>query len=448
MNLSEKERLLRYFRAAVSAADPARLVASALRVPADTLVLSAGETRTVLPRKELRNVYLVGGGKAGRAMGEAALSALGDLVAEGVLAVQRGAGGKSGRVRFVEAGHPVPDIWSFAAAREILSLLEKAGEKDLVIALVSGGGSAMISSPVEGVSAEEKAEVFRLLLAAGADIASFNTVRKHLSEVKGGLLARAACPATVWVLLLSDVPGDDPSVISSGPFSPDPTTYADAIGVLERHGLQYAVPAAVRRHLAAGVSGKVPETPKPGDPLFDRVTCALVGTNRVAMDAAARVAAGDHAETLLLPEFLRGEARECAREFCGRLREAAVFLAPGSTTVLIAGGETTVNVQGNGKGGRNQEFALAAAVELAGQEGVAVLAGGTDGVDGPTDAAGAYADGKTASRAASLGLSPTAHLENNDAYPFFGALGDRVVTGPTGTNVADLAIGIASTRGQ
>jgi len=442
----EKDRLLRSFRAAVEAVDPARLVASVLRVEGDAVVLDAPGVRAAMPLSSLWKVHLVGAGKAGRAMGEAALAALGKRVADGVIAVPRGAEGRSGPVRFAAAGHPVPDIFSLAAAREILSLLERAGKGDLVIALMSGGGSAMLSAPAEGITTEEKAETFRLLLREGADIASFNAVRKHLSEVKGGLLARAAQPAATWALLLSDVPDDDPSVIASGPFSPDPTTYADAIGVLERYGIFYAVPSPVRRHLAEGAAGAFPETPKPDDPAFLGTTSALVGTNHTAMEAArgmAREQATGPTVTALLPGFLRGEARECARSFCSGLRKAAEALSPGHAVVVVAGGETTVNVRGGGKGGRNQEFALAAAVELAGEGAMAVLAAGTDGIDGPTDAAGAFVDGTTVARAASLGLDPVAHLENNDAYPFFEALGDLVVTGPTGTNVADLAIGWA-----
>ena len=446
MSQREKDRLLRSFRAAVEAVDPARLVASVLRVEGDAVVLDAPGVRAAMPLSSLWKVHLVGAGKAGRAMGEAALAALGKRVADGVIAVPRGAEGRSGPVRFAAAGHPVPDIFSLAAAREILSLLERAGKGDLVIALMSGGGSAMLSAPAEGITTEEKAETFRLLLREGADIASFNAVRKHLSEVKGGLLARAAQPAATWALLLSDVPDDDPSVIASGPFSPDPTTYADAIGVLERYGIFYAVPSPVRRHLAEGAAGAFPETPKPDDPAFLGTTSALVGTNHTAMEAArgmAREQATGPTVTALLPGFLRGEARECARSFCSGLRKAAEALSPGHAVVVVAGGETTVNVRGGGKGGRNQEFALAAAVELAGEGAMAVLAAGTDGIDGPTDAAGAFVDGTTVARAASLGLDPVAHLENNDAYPFFRALGDLVVTGPTGTNVADLAIGWA-----
>jgi hydroxypyruvate reductase len=435
----EKDRLLRYFRAAVAAADPGRLVASALRPDGNSVVLSAPGARTAPPPGSARRIFLVGGGKAGRAMG--------GRVAAGVIAVPRGAGGASGPVRFVEAGHPLPDHGSRAAAREILGLLDGAVEGDLVIALLSGGGSAMISAPADGISSEEKAEVVRRLLRAGADIASINAVRKHLSAVKGGLLARAACPAAVRALLLSDVPGDDPSVIASGPFSPDPTTYADAVSVLSRHGVLETAPATVRRYLAAGAAGKIPETPKPGDPAFARVTTAIVGSNRTAMDAAWKAAEAEGSQVVLLPAFLLGEARECARAFCARLREAAASLPAGRVVVLVAGGETTVKVRGSGTGGRNQEFALVSALELAGREG-AVLAAGTDGIDGPTDAAGAFADGTSCERAAALGLSPGDHLENSDSHPFFRAVGDLVVTGPTGTNVADLAIGIARGTGQ
>ncbi|MDP2657600.1 MAG: glycerate-2-kinase family protein, partial [Candidatus Deferrimicrobium sp.] len=341
MSPPEKDRLLRSFRAAVEAVDPARLVASALRVKGDAVVLDAPGVRAAIPLSSLWKIHLVGAGKAGRAMGEAALAALGKRVADGVIAVPRGAEGPSGPVRFAAAGHPVPDIFSLAAARETLSLLERAGKGDLVVALVSGGGSAMLSAPVAGITMEEKAETFRLLLRAGADIASFNAVRKHLSEVKGGLLARAAQPATTWALLLSDVPGDDPSVIASGPFFPDPTTYADAIGVLERYGIFYAVPSPVRRHLAEGAAGTLPETPKPDDPAFLGTTSVLVGTNRMAMDGAAlriaRERGADPTAIILLPGFLHGEARECARSFCARLRKAAEALSPGHAVAMIAG---------------------------------------------------------------------------------------------------------------
>ena len=438
-------RLTRIFHAALAAVDPARLVKEALRAGPEGLSFASGGTVASAPWAGTRNIYLVGGGKAGRTMGEAALAVIGKRVAAGALACPAGSGGSAGALRFIEAGHPLPDSGSLSAAREILSLLSRAGEGDLVIALISGGGSAMLSAPVEGVSPEEKATLSKLLLRAGADIASFNTVRKHLSLVKGGRAARAAVPARVWALLLSDVPGDDPSVIASGPFSPDPTTYGDALEILSRPGILHEVPRSVLRHLEAGAAGEVSETPKPGDPVFASVSCAVVGSNRTALEAAAAAAKTEGLSPIrLLPGFLSGEARGCAKSFVAEMRLLSSSLAPGGTAVLLAGGETTVNVKGTGKGGRSQEFALSAALELSGTVGLTVLCGGTDGVDGPTDAAGAIADGSTCGRAEEEGLSPRSFLENNDAYSFFRAIGDLVVTGPTGTNVADVAIGLVS----
>lgn len=440
----EKTGLERLFLAAVFAVEPARLVRESLRADARGIALSAGGVSAFAPWSGVREIFVVGGGKAGRAMGEAALAALGERVSSGVVAVPRGCGGSAGPVRFVEAGHPLPDAGSRSAAGDMLALLGRAGEGDLVVALVSGGGSAMISAPPQGVSAEEKEAAVRLMLRSGAGIAEFNTVRKHLSAVKGGRMAAAARPAGVFALLVSDVPGDDPSVVASGPFSPDPTTYADAMGVLVGRRLCASVPRSVREHIAAGVAGTVPETPKPGDAVFANVACAVVGSSRSALEAAAGAARADGAETVqVLPGFLRGEARACARAFVDELRKASASLAPGRVAVLVAGGETTVAVHGGGRGGRNQEFALAAALAMEGDGGMAVLSAGTDGVDGPTDAAGAFADAGTCGRARAAGLSPEAHLARNDSYPLFRALSGLVVTGPTGTNVADVAVGAA-----
>jgi glycerate 2-kinase len=436
--------LTNLFLAAVASVDPARLVRLALRRDPEGIALSGGGASLFVPWSSGGRVFLVGGGKAGLPMAQAAVSALEGKVAAGAIAVPKGEGGSLDAVRLIETGHPLPDEGSREAAQAMLDVVSRAGENDLVIALVSGGGSAMISAPPEGVSSPDKEAVFRLLLRSGADITEFNTVRKHLSSVKGGRMARAAYPARVWALMLSDVPGDDPSVIASGPFSPDPATYGDARKVLVERKLYDAIPDAVRAHIEAGVSGRIPETPKPGDPDLERVSLAVIGSNRVAIDAAADAAREEGVGTVrILPEFLRGEARECARAFVEELRKAKASAFKGRAVVLIAGGETTVKVRGKGKGGRNQEFALSAAVEMDGMPGMAVLSCGTDGVDGPTDCAGAFADGTTCSRAAALGLSPMDHLDRNDAYPFLQALSDLVVTGPTGTNVTDIAIGIA-----
>ena len=444
LDLLGKPFLTRMFRAAVAAVEPGALVQKALRRSAAGLTLTAGSASSGLGVDDLRKICLVGGGKAARAMGEAAMRILGERVAAGVLAVPRGSGGGMGPVRFVEAGHPLPDSGSRRAAAEMLSLLSGAGEGDLVIALISGGGSAMISAPAEGITPADKDAVLSLLLRVGVNIAEFNTVRKHLSLVKGGRMVKAAYPARVWALLLSDVPGDDPSVIASGPFSPDPTTYADAQKILIERRIYADIPRAVRTHIESGVDGKLTETPKPGDPVFGKVACAVVGSNRIALDAVKTAAKREGAAVArILPGFLRGEARECARAFVKELRAASALAPAGQVVVLAAGGETTVTVRGTGKGGRNQEFALAAAIELDGAEGIAVLSAGTDGIDGPTEAAGAYARGETCARARAAGLLPGDHLAGNDSHPFFRALSDLVTIGPTGTNVTDVAIGAA-----
>jgi glycerate-2-kinase len=285
------------------------------------------------------------------------------------------------------------------------------------------------------------------LLPSGAGIAEINTVRKHLSRVKGGRLARAAHPARVLALLLSDVPGDDPSVIASGPFSPDPTTYEDTMRILLRRRICAGIPAAVRAHIESGALGTAPETPKPGDPAFERIVSAVIGSNRTALDAASEAARNGGAETVrLLPGFLRGEARECASAFVREMKETAGRIPAGGSAVLVAGGETTVTVRGKGVGGRCQEFALAAAIALDGEEGMAILCAGTDGADGPTDAAGAVADGATCARARAAGIRPAERLLDNDSHSFFRALSDLVRTGPTGTNVADIALALIGRR--
>ncbi len=439
--------LERLFRAAVAAADPADLVRGSLRADPRGIALSGGGVFAFAPWPDVRRIFLVGGGKAGRGMGEAAAAVLGDKVRAGTIAVPRGSGGACGPVRFVEAGHPLPDAGSRRAAAEMLDLLSQAGEGDLVVALVSGGGSAMISAPPHGISPEDKEAVLRLMLQSGADIAAFNTLRRHLSAVKGGRMAAAAHPARVFALILSDVPGDDPSVVASGPFAPDPTTYADAMKVLVARRICANVPVSVRGHLLAGVAGTAPETPKPGDRVFDCVACAVIGSSRVALEAAASAAVAAGARTVrVLPGFLRGDARACAGAFVEELRKESAALAPGGAAVLVAGGETTVAVRGRGRGGRSQEFALAAAIAMDGATGIAVLSAGTDGIDGPTDAAGAFADGGTCARARAAGLSPEEHLARNDSYSFFRPLSGLLVTGPTGTNVTDVAIGVASRR--
>ena len=443
MNPLAKAYMERIFHAAVVAVNPDMLIRKALRIGEEEISLHGGGVSATARWDEIRNLYVVGGGKAARGMGEAVARIVGDRLTEGILAAPQGAGGKCGPVRFLEAGHPIPDEGSREATQRMMDLLSGALKEDLVIVLLSGGGSAMISATPGDISIGEKESVIRFLLRSGADIGEINTVRRHISLVKGGRMAEAAHPARVWVLLLSNVPGNDPADVASGPFSPDPTTYQDALHVLTRRKVLPVVPASVLHHLESGAAGGVPETLKPGNPAFREVTTVVLASNRTALEAAAEAARSDRAAKVrAMPGFLRGEARECARAFVSEMRKVSDRTSPGQTVLLIAGGEMTVTVTGKGKGGRCQEFALAAAISLDGVEEMAVLCGSTDGIDGVTDAAGGFAYGISCARSRTLGLSPRGHLSDNNSYALLSEINDLLRTGPTGTNVADIAIGV------
>jgi hydroxypyruvate reductase len=344
------------------------------------------------------------------------------------------------------AGHPLPDERGLTAARAVESLVQPLQSGDTLVLLLSGGASALLPAPVPGVSLADKAATTSRLLRAGAGIAELNAVRKHLSRLKGGGLARIAFPARVHALVLSDVVGDDLSTIASGPTVPDPTTFHDALDVLRRRGTLDLVPPSVRRHLEKGVAGEVDETPKAGDPIFRRTSVRIVGSNRLTVEAAAAEARRQGFRTLVLTTRLEGEAREAARVLVSVLRECVEASRPAAPPVcLLAGGETTVTVRGSGRGGRNQELVTAAARALAGFPVEAVVASlATDGVDGASDAAGGVADRGSVARAEALGIAPPeVFLDENDSSGFLAALGDQIVTGPTGTNVVDLAIFLA-----
>ena len=406
--------------------------------------LAAGDV-TPLVRRHLHldrrhaRIFLLGAGKASGAMAAAAEEVAGDRVAGGFVVVKDGYGGHLRRVEIAEAGHPVPDARGLAASARLLEVARSAGEGDLVLFLVSGGGSALTLAPAPPITLAEKQEVTRLLLASGAAIGELNAVRKHLSAFKGGQLARAAAPAAVLTLALSDVIGDPLDVIASGPTAPDPTTFADALEVLARRGLSGRVPPSVARRLEAGRAGEIRETPKPGDPLFDRVTNVVVGNNALVTDAAAATARRLGYRTDLTTRELQGEARDVAREFVARARR----LPP--PACLIAGGETTVTVRGPGKGGRCQEFALAAALELEPTDRLTILAAGTDGTDGPTDATGAIVDAGSIARGSAAGADARRALADNDAYRFLRASDDLLVSGPTRTNLLDLYVAVSAT---
>ena len=428
--MSARQAALAIWAKALAAGDVAPLVRAHLRVEGSRL--TAGPLAVDLDRT--RRVSVLGCGKASGAMAVALESLLGDRITEGVVVVKDGYLAPTRRIRLLEAGHPVPDARGQAAALSLLERAQRAGPDDLIICLISGGGSALTPAPAPPITLEEKQVVTRLLLAAGATIGELNAVRKHLSLVKGGQLARAAAPARLLVLALSDVIGDPLDVIASGMTAPDPTTFADAARVTTQRGVADRVPSSVRARLEAGERGEIEETPKPGDPIFTRVTNLVIGNNTLIVEAAAVAATALGYRPHVLTRDLQGEARDAGRDLVMRGRQ----LAP--PAALIAGGETTVTVVGDGRGGRCQELALAAALTIRANDGVTVLAAGTDGTDGPTDAAGAIVDSGTVARARAAGLDAERALARNDSYPLLAASGDLLHSGPTNTNLLDLYV--------
>ncbi|MEM1508949.1 MAG: glycerate kinase [Thermofilaceae archaeon] len=389
--------------------------------------------------------YVIALGKAASRMAEAIEELAGNLVKSGVATLPRGAPKtKLTRIEQIEAGHPSPDEGSIKAGMLALELARKAKEERRpLLILISGGGSALMELPVPGLSLEDLSTVTNLLLKSGATIAEVNTVRKHLSLLKGGQLAAAANPSPVLSLIISDVVGDRLDVIASGPTVPDSTTFIDARMVLERYEILDKVPPRIRELIENGISGKLRETPKPGDPCFEQVYNVLIGSNLIALRAMDIYAKRMGLNSLILTSMLQGEAKEAAKFLTAVALEVKRSSTPiPSPAVILCGGETTVIVKGEGKGGRNQEFALSAAVQIAGERGVAIAAMGSDGIDGPTEVAGAVVDGRTAERAAKLGLRPTNFLDNNNSYEFFKSVGGHIITGPTGTNVNDFYLAV------
>jgi len=432
------ETIVAVQKAALEAVDPGAAVRRSVQRRGNELWVGD----RVYDLAAVERVWVAGGGKAATAMVAALHGLLGERLEGGVIVTKyhhRDPRLDTGPVAALEAGHPLPDEAGVAGTQEMARLLGRATDRDLVLAVVSGGASTLLTLPAAGLRLADLQQTTGLLLRSGATIVELNAVRKHLSQIKGGGLIRLAGVAPVACLILSDVVGDPLDVIGSGPTVGDPSTFADAWAVLEQYDLVERVPDAVRERLAAGLQGQVAETPKPGDPLFERVQNFVVGSNRLAAEAAAARARDGGLNALLLSTFVEGEAREVARVAAALAKELVAHDRPvARPACLVWGGETTVTVRGGGKGGRNQELALAAALALDGLPGVILVALGTDGTDGPTDAAGAVISGETMARARALGLDPVASLRENDAYPFFDALGDLIRTGPTGTNVNDL----------
>lgn len=428
-----REDAHRILQAGLAAVDPREAVRRALRL--EGALLRVGEEEVDLDAVE--RVRVVGAGKAAAGMARGAAEGMGGRLAGGTLTVPAGQGVSLPGVEVWEAAHPVPDTHGLAGAVAALDVARAAGERDLLLCLLSGGASALWPAPPAGVSLSDLQTVTAQLLRAGAPIPEINTVRRHLSRIAGGWLARAAAPARVLTLAVSDVVGSPPEVIGSGPTVPDGTTFRDALEVLQRRGVD--APAAVRRHLQRGDAGEVPETARPGDPAFRRASFHVVARGRDALEAAAREAERLGYAASVVGDDLEGEAREVAGEVAA-LAWGTHSEGGRAPAAFLLGGESTVTVRGPGRGGRNQELALAAALEIEGEPRVVVAALGTDGVDGPTDAAGGMVDGETVARGRAAGLDAHAALERNDAYPFLRAAGDLIVTGPTGTNVNDVVL--------
>jgi len=430
-----RQQAMEIFQAALKAADPVEAIHRYVKLAGDGLQI--GQHRFNFA--DYDRILVVGAGKAGAPMAKALEDLLDDRIADGAIVVKEGHGLPLQHVRVHEAGHPVPDERGLRGAEDILALVNKAGERDLVLCVISGGGSALLVAPAEGVTLADKQEVTRLLLACGADIHEINTVRKHLSRAKGGGLARYAHPATVVSLILSDVVGDDLNVIASGPAVPDTSTFGDTRDAFSKYDIWHKLPQSVQTHIQRGLAGDIDDTPKAGDDVFQRCYSELVGTNIQALMAAKKEARLKGYQSIILSSTVEGEAREVVKMFAAFAKEVRNSANPlAAPACILCGGETTVTIRGNGKGGRNQEFALAAAMIIGGMENVVVLSGGTDGTDGPTDAAGAIADGRTMARAEARNLNPLDYLQRNDAYHFFQPLDDLIITGPTRTNVSDV----------
>ncbi|MBU1180569.1 MAG: glycerate kinase [Proteobacteria bacterium] len=432
-----KKDASRIFYAGIDAVEPMAAVRRFCRREKNYLI--TGEAKHNLDK--LNNIFIIGAGKAGAPMASAIEDILGERITKGIVNVKYGHVAPLKHVKLIEAGHPVPDKNGQAGASAILNLATRAKKDDLVICLVSGGGSALLPLPVPGLVLKDKQNTIKRLISCGATIHEINSIRKHTSLLKGGGLAKAVFPANLVTLILSDVVGDDLDVIASGPTVCDSSTFNDCLRIIAKYGIEDELPAKVVKHINDGADGKIPETPKAGDDVFARTTNLVIGSNIEAVKSAKQKAESLKYNTLVLSSMIEGNTKDAAHFHCAIAKEIVKTGIPLSRPAcIISGGETTVNVTGKGLGGRNQEFALDAALEIAGLENTVVLSGGTDGTDGPTDAAGAFADSETLKRAYALGMDPFRFLSDNDSYNFFKRLGDLFITGPTNTNVMDLRI--------
>lgn len=440
------ERLRKYGRQitghALEAVNPATAIKNALLRDCNSLVVKkCGRQERVFDLGRFNRIFVVGAGKATSTMAKALEDILSDRLTEGIIIVKYGYTQRLRRIKVIEGAHPIPDGEGANGAREVVRLLHGADEKTLVICLISGGGSALLPLPAGDIKLIDKIKVTKLLLECGADIVEINSVRKHLSLIKGGQLARAAYPATVCSLIISDVIGDRLDTIASGPTVPDETTFEDASRVFDKYNLWHKIPNTVSDRVKSGLSGRIDDTPKSGDMTFDKVYNYIIASNIQALMAARTKAKSLGFNAFILSSTVQGETREIARMHASIAREIRTTGNPlHPPACVISGGETTVTVRGRGKGGRNQEFALAAAVDIDGLKDTVILSVGSDGIDGPTDAAGGMVDGGSLKRAKRLGLAPLEYLDNNDSYNFLKKIDSLIITGPTNTNVMDIRL--------
>lgn len=435
---AERRALISIFRAALRAVDPY-----------DAVTRYVDEIVRTYESGKYRKLYVLSFGKAAPAMAQAMTDCIGGIVSGGIIITKYGHAKSTAEdlgLRVFQAAHPIPDKKGFQATHEVMKLFEHSNEHVLVVCLISGGSSSLLVAPYFGISLENKQKTTELLLKGGADIYEMNAVRKHISQIKGGRLAAIAYPSGIESLILSDVLGDKLDVIASGPTAPDETTFADALGVIEKYQITKDMPANVLDTLRRGVQGLVPETPKHDNPVFRTVSNKIIGNNIKAIEAAKERARQLGFDAIVVNTGIHGEASETGRQLAHETLAAKKMLAQRSSCCkplcLISGGETTVTVKGNGVGGRNMELALAFAIEVDGESGITFLSAGTDGGDGPTDAAGAIVDGLTASKGQTVGIDPQKCLQNNDSYNYFKITNELLITGPTGTNVMDLQIAL------
>ncbi len=436
-----REDALEIFLSGLKAVEPGAAVDNYCRVEGTRFYV--GDQIYDLTR--FNNLFVIGGGKASAPMAAAVEKLVGERITGGVINVKYGHLAELKWTQLIEAGHPVPDENGAAGSRAILKMAGEAGQDDLVLCLMSGGGSALLPLPAKGLTLKDKQDTIKVLLSCGATIHEINAIRKHTSGIKGGRLARAAYPATLVSLILSDVVGDDLDVVASGPTVPDSSRFIDCMEIFDKYNIMKKLPPAVVNHIQAGISGKVHETPKAGDPIFENVNNIIIGSNFEAIMAAKKEAESLGYNTLVLSSMIEGETKHVAHVHGAIAREIIKTGNPlPPPACILSGGETTVSITGDGLGGRCQEFALAAALDISENENIVILTAGTDGTDGPTDAAGAVIDSGTIQRATEKGLDPKKYLSNNNSYHFFKNLNDLIITGPTNTNVMDLRIVLAA----